>query len=45
LESYKGPITRSKRKQLQFPEIGESSTTEKEKDPIMGDRQERNENP
>jgi hypothetical protein len=39
---YKGPITRSKSKQLQ--EIRESSTTKKEKDPIMGDREERNEN-
>jgi len=43
LESYKGLITRSKRKQ-QFLEIGESSNIEKEKDLTIGDRQEKNEN-
>jgi hypothetical protein len=45
LESYKGPITRSKSKQLQFPEVGETSRTETRRTLIMGDREERNEVP
>jgi hypothetical protein len=45
MESYKGPITRSKRKQLQIPEVGESSTIETRITLTMGDREERNEIP
>jgi len=45
LEPYKGPITRSTSKQLQFLEVGESSRTEIRRTIIMGDREEINEIP
>jgi hypothetical protein len=45
LESYKGSITRSKRKQIQIPKVGEISTSEKGRHLVMGDRQEGNKNP
>jgi hypothetical protein len=41
LESYKGPVTRSKSKKLE--EKGESSNLEEEKAQIMEDREEINE--
>jgi hypothetical protein len=41
METYKGPITRSKRKQIQTLEVGESSRTEIRETQTMGDREER----
>jgi hypothetical protein len=37
MESYKGSIIRSKRKQLQIQKVGKISTTETRIIPIMGD--------
>jgi hypothetical protein len=45
MESYKGLITKSKRKQPQVPKVGEIYTNKKGRHPVMGDRQERNGNP
>jgi hypothetical protein len=45
LEYYKGPITRSKSKNIQFPEVGESSRIETRRNLIMGEREDRNEVP
>lgn len=41
METYKGPITRSRSKQLQNLEVGESSEIETKEIQKIGDREER----